>query len=68
MSLKETSANAATGTAITSGAVGAAGWVNENYQLLMFGIAAVSFLMSAILGTLNHLEKRKVTEHLVNGD
>ena len=68
MSLKESAGNAATVTAINSSVVGAAGWVNENYQLLMFGIAAVSFLMSAILGTLNHLEKRKVTDHLVNGD
>ncbi len=68
MSIKETSANAATVTAINSGAVGAAGWVNENYQMLMLGIAATSTIAAIILGILNHRENRKRTEHLVNGE
>jgi len=68
MSIRETSANAATVTAINSGAVGAAGWVNENYQMLMLGIAATSTIAAIILGVLNHLERRRVRVHLENGD
>ena len=67
MSIKETSANAANVTAVNSGLAGAAGWVDENHQMLMLAIAASSLLIGTVLGILNHLERRKATDHLVNG-
>lgn len=68
MSIKETSGNALTGTAITSSVAGANGWVNENYQILMLCIALVSTVGAIWLGILNHRERKRATNHLVNGE
>ena len=64
MSIKETSGNAATVTAIGSGAVG---WVNEHYLVLWLGISAFSAVTALVFYILNYLENKKQTNHLVNG-
>ena len=68
MSFRENVGNAATVTAVNSGAAGAAGWVDDNYRMLMLAISATSLLIGAILGWMNHLENRKRTEHQLSGE
>ncbi len=65
MSFKENAGNAATGTAIGSGAVG---WVNENYLIIWLGISGFSAVTAFVFYVLNYLENRKRTEHLLNGE
>lgn len=68
MSIKETSANAATATAIGSGAVGypgVVGWVNEYYQVIWLSISFFSALTALLFYYLNWRENRKRTEHLL---
>lgn len=64
MNIKDTSASAGFGTAITSSLAGANGWVNENYQMLMLGIAVISTVAAIWLGIANYRERKRANNLL----
>lgn len=64
MTSKESVANVATLTTISSGTAGFTGWVDEHYQLLMLSVTVLSFLTAALFYWLNYRENVRRTDHL----